>query len=983
MTCPRCSALIEENVWFCENCGEKIPKPPADPLLGRKLLNEYTITKKIGGGGFGSVYQAEQTAMNRLVAIKVLHKELTTNTQLVKRFHREGMAASKLDHPSAVKMYTSGQTDDGYHWIAMEWLDGESLDKRIRRGPISLGELLEIMGPICDVLAEAHTKGIFHRDLKPENIMLTPYVAGKLLPKLLDFGIAGVTNDRMTLAENSMVVSGTPQYMPPEQWMGLAFTDARTDIYALGVIIYQCLSQKLPFRADTAPAWRQQHCEAEPMELPSVGDTNITPKLFAVLKKALAKDVEARYQTAAAFKEALQNVAKDASPEMQRDIETHDIKLPTPTDPPKAPTPPPTKNKPPVGLIIGAIAGTGTIVIATIAMLGGFGRADPMPSKDFRKVEFSPKTNIVSEPVSQPKTTASAPVETIKQPTFTAQTLRKKESNELLASIVATSENELFAAGDYGRILHSTDAGKTWEALETGVEVWLNGLWIDTDQTIFAAGADGNLLRGSGDKWQTLKSNTTDQLYAVQGIDKNTLLAVGAFGTILRSTNRGDTWSIIRSNTSDELRDIWTDQRGLVIVVGANGCILLSKDFGQTWETKKSPSKQALFSVFGRDALSLYAVGDQGTILASSDGGETFIEKQSGTKEMLNRVLWSEKHGVLIAGNNGLLLRATDGESFTPFVQTLSTQSLYGLTTTASGNVFAVGYNNELLRITPEGSLEELQSGSTPPISIVWGRGASERYAAGAAGSLFRSTDAGTTWSEVNLETGDYLSGLWSSADRLYIVGDQGAFYSSTDGLSWQRGETNSDETLSMIYGAPSGDLFAVGGVGLILHSQDQGKTWKKKNSNSASTLVNLWINPDGVIFVVGLNGTILRSTDNGETWEKQNSTTTANLIGIWGRNNEVFASGESGTILYTNDGGATWQALQSNTKEELWGMWGDEKRLIVVGKKGTALASTDNGKTWMSYTTNTKQNLNFIWGDTLGTIYIAGNNGTLLMSKP
>src|SRR5262249_16381466 len=156
---------IEEQVKYCDSCGEKLPEKPADPLIGRKFLDEYLIEKKIGSGGFGAVYKATQSSMNRPVAIKVLHKNMSHQTQLVKRFHREGMAASKLDHPSAVKMYTSGETEDGYHWIAMEWLDGDSLDRRLKQSALTVAELIEVFGPICEVLAEAHVKGIFHRDL--------------------------------------------------------------------------------------------------------------------------------------------------------------------------------------------------------------------------------------------------------------------------------------------------------------------------------------------------------------------------------------------------------------------------------------------------------------------------------------------------------------------------------------------------------------------------------------------------------------------------------------------------------------------------------------------------------------------------------------------------------------------------------------------------------------------------------------------------
>jgi photosystem II stability/assembly factor-like uncharacterized protein/serine/threonine protein kinase len=983
MICPRCSALIEEQLTFCEKCGEKLPEEPADPLLGRVLLNEYLLTKKIGSGGFGAVYQATQTSMSRSVAIKVLHKHLSQQSQLVKRFHREGMAASKLDHPSAVKMHTSGETEDGYHWIAMEWLDGDSLDKRLKGSALSILELNEILGPICDVLSEAHAKGIYHRDLKPENIVLTPYVGGKMLPKLLDFGIAGIANDRMTIAENSMIVSGTPAYMPPEQWQGLAFTDARTDIYALGVITYQCLSKKLPFRADTAPAWRQQHCEAQPQALAlATQDQILTPKLSAVILKALSKHPEDRYQTAQEFKEAFQGIAKEVAPAEQRDLATYNIKAAKQANPEPPPSEQPAPTKLPPSLILGGLAGMAAIGVATAAMLGAFDRAAPS-TKDRRpppQLAYAPATTQTTQLPPNKKTS-----EDPNPPTPNAQILRRKESSELLASIVALSDKELYAIGDFGRVLRSVDSGATWEILETNTDVWLNGVWVSPERTIFASGADGNILRYRDNKWETLQSNTTDQLYAITSVGPNTLLTVGAFGTILRSTNNGRSWDIIRSGTSTELRDVWSDKAGLVVIVGVEGTILRSKDAGLTWEMKTAPNKKPLFSVYGKNTTTLYISGDEGTILRSTDGGESFQALKSGSTELLNRVWASDTNGVFIAGNGGIILRSTDGETFSSFAQTTTENNLYGLVGDSKGGLFAVGYNNEILKISSESSIEIVQSGSTPTLSSLWGKSQQELYIVGASGTLLRSLDAGHIWTEIDLKTDAFLSGGWVNKEgQLYVVGDEGALLTSTDGATWEALDTGTEEALSNIYGSPAGDLYIVGGVGLILHSTDKGLTWTKRTSNSASTLVNLWVSNDGQLFVVGLNGTVLRSRDAGVTWEKLKTNTTANLIGVWGSSaTNLYATGEQGTIIHTKDGGDTWRALVSDTKEELWCITGDEERLVVVGKNGTVLSSTNNGTFWQRWPSNTKQNLTFVWQSPSREFYIVGNNGTLLRYKP
>src|SRR5262249_28398824 len=155
------------------------------------------------------------------------------------------LALSRLKHPYALKVHDRGRTEEGIFWIAMELLEGEPLSSRLaREGPLSEDELIEILGPVCEVLTEAHEKGIVHRDIKPDNIMLTPVPGGGTLAKLIDFGLVSLP-DASPLTQ-SHLVSGTPQYMAPEQWGGLVNADRRSDIYSLGVVAYECLAGRLP-----------------------------------------------------------------------------------------------------------------------------------------------------------------------------------------------------------------------------------------------------------------------------------------------------------------------------------------------------------------------------------------------------------------------------------------------------------------------------------------------------------------------------------------------------------------------------------------------------------------------------------------------------------------------------------------------------------------------------------------------------------------
>jgi serine/threonine protein kinase len=223
---------------------------------------------------------------------------------MVARFRREGVASSKLVHHASVKVYNFGETDDGVLWLAMEFLDGKTLDLYLReKQKLSTKELLAILRPICELLEEAHGKGIVHRDLKPENIMIMREPS--LTAKVLDFGLASLMESDDKATQTGMV-SGTPRYMSPEQWKGLKYTDHRADLYALGVIVYQCLSGRLPFDADTGPAWMQKHCMDEPIDLEVASSYSVTPAVKSAVAKALLKEPDHRYQSAMEFYRAIE-----------------------------------------------------------------------------------------------------------------------------------------------------------------------------------------------------------------------------------------------------------------------------------------------------------------------------------------------------------------------------------------------------------------------------------------------------------------------------------------------------------------------------------------------------------------------------------------------------------------------------------------------------------------------------------------------------
>lgn len=286
-----------------------------DPYIGRDLLGgQFQILQKIGSGGMGAVYKASQPAMNRMVAVKILHRKLINRKDLMSRFRREARAMSHLTHPNTVKVLLYGELDDGSLYIVMEYLEGRNLNQVVRKeGPLTVERAIPIMIQVCGALQEAHLQGIVHRDLKPENIFLSSSGGLKDFPKVLDFGLAKVTERELRpgsimLTQEGMVF-GTPEFMSPEQAQGKVL-DARSDIYSLAVILYEMLTGKLPFEAKTPMEFIQQHVTRPPIPLDGrVPGKTFPAGLWTAMVKALEKRPEDRYEDAVKFAEALRPFA--------------------------------------------------------------------------------------------------------------------------------------------------------------------------------------------------------------------------------------------------------------------------------------------------------------------------------------------------------------------------------------------------------------------------------------------------------------------------------------------------------------------------------------------------------------------------------------------------------------------------------------------------------------------------------------------------
>jgi len=265
-------------------------------LIGQ-TIGPYKITERIGEGGMAVVYKGYQQSLNRYVAIKVLRSELAQDEQFVTRFRREALAVAELSHPNILHVYDAGVTQN-FYYIVMAYVDGGSLKDLINQGPLEMDYAASLAAQLADALDHAHKQGIVHRDVKPNNVLITR--DGR--PLLTDFGIAKALHESQGLTRTGTSI-GTPEYMAPEQIQGQK-VDGRTDIYALGIVLYEMLVGWAPFSATTPVAALYKQVNEPPPPMRQI-NVNIPDWLEAVVVKSLAKRPQDRYQRGSEFAEAL------------------------------------------------------------------------------------------------------------------------------------------------------------------------------------------------------------------------------------------------------------------------------------------------------------------------------------------------------------------------------------------------------------------------------------------------------------------------------------------------------------------------------------------------------------------------------------------------------------------------------------------------------------------------------------------------------
>lgn len=271
-----------------------------------ETIGPYRIIEPLGQGGMATVYKAYHAALDRYVALKALHPAFKEDPNFIARFNREARIVAKLDHPNIVPIYDFAE-HQGTPYLVMRYIEGKTLKTFLREGALPVARVLELIRPVTAGLAYAHAQGILHRDLKPSNIM----IANDGHVYLTDFGLARIAQASESTLSQDMLI-GTPQYISPEQARGVPATE-QSDIYSLGVVLFEMLTGRVPFSADTPYAVIHDHIFT-PLPLPTTINPNLSPEIERVLLKALAKDANARYASPVELLNALEQAAQPSAP---------------------------------------------------------------------------------------------------------------------------------------------------------------------------------------------------------------------------------------------------------------------------------------------------------------------------------------------------------------------------------------------------------------------------------------------------------------------------------------------------------------------------------------------------------------------------------------------------------------------------------------------------------------------------------------------
>jgi serine/threonine protein kinase len=437
-------------------------------------VGPYRIVEQLGSGGMATVFKAYHASLDRYVAIKVLHPAFKQDPNFLSRFQREARIVAKLQHPAIVPVYDFNE-HNGQPYLVMRFIEGETLKARLSEGDLPLPEVVRVMHPVGEALHYAHGQGVLHRDVKPSNVLLTP--DGSVF--LADFGLARIAQaGESTLSQDALV--GTPQYISPEQARGDPDLDVRTDIYSLGVVLYELLIGRVPYQADTPYAVIHDHIYA-PLPLPRSIKPGFPEALERVLLKALAKERDDRYASVAelmtAFEAAAQTIISEAptqalAPEAQQSsVADQPEAVPLPIVPATPAPTPESKSKSKKTRWIGLGLAAVIIVAVVVLFVVSGNRPSPIPVAQQPALP-APAQQGPSEPRSQPNVPLPDPAPLQRQFTHANELVSQDKLDQAREEFIQVGENAERILAENPNLpnelraeLHSL-AGQSWLAAD-------------------------------------------------------------------------------------------------------------------------------------------------------------------------------------------------------------------------------------------------------------------------------------------------------------------------------------------------------------------------------------------------------------------------------------------------------------------------------------------------------------------------------------
>ncbi len=498
-----------------------------------------------------------------------------------------------------------------------------------------------------------------------------------------------------------------------------------------------------------------------------------------------------------------------------------------------------------------------------------------------------------------------------------------------LISLSFYNENEGYAVGLNGTILHSNNGGNNWEKLESPTEHNLYGVSYYSSTDAIAVGDNGIILRKSfgSSNWNVQSVSVYPKLNDIEFVDQNIGFIAGDVGSVLRSTDGGNNWVTLNSNIFSNLNSINIIDANTIFAVGDNGTIIKSTDAGTNWVVQTSPINQQLLDVDFATPFSGAIVGYNGTMLNTTDGGSTWNLLPQLTFDELSGIEFFNDSTAVALGGPPIFISTDKGATWNAVPDIFFSEPYYGLDVVNSNKAIAVGYR----------------------------------------GAIIESIDTGMSWNYLNGGLfGDFKGVCVTDINNITLVGDRGAIYKSTDaGHNWLKQAWAQPDLLDVDF-CNSENGYAVGYEARILHTSDGGSNWNLVFTNG----LYLWledVSSPSVNFAtaVGQGGRILNTTDSGVNWTLHQSPTTNNLYGVDFINSQVgFAVGDNGTILHTSDGGLNWELQNSNfPNSTLFEVsFIDENNGVAVGGDwfsiySLILKTTDGGENWTQINQNTAQN--------------------------